>query len=209
MAKFLDETGVSHLVSSLMQNTKTVNGQSIWGTGDITIEAGGGSGDNIWEADIINKTYAASATMAQNTQITKPLTWVCVHMTAVSQITNDIPILINADTSEQYDRLIVYFSFTATRNLSAGVGTFNVYGAATSSYDVYFAGPRTILNNQSVITSTGEYYDACQLKQMNTWQAVKIEFFKIRTSTVNSAARGWMGLVTPFAGANVNLYNRS
>lgn len=52
MAKYLDQTGVQHLAEALISSTKTIGGQSIWGTGNI--EAGGGiktyhiTGDQEW-----------------------------------------------------------------------------------------------------------------------------------------------------------------
>lgn len=47
MAKYLDQTGAQHLAEALMNSTKTVGGQTIWGSGNI--EAGG--------SDSIIKTY--------------------------------------------------------------------------------------------------------------------------------------------------------
>lgn len=41
MAKYLDQTGAQHLAEALMNSTKTVGGQTIWGDGDI--EVGGGN----------------------------------------------------------------------------------------------------------------------------------------------------------------------
>ena len=38
MAKYLDQAGVQHLTEALVQNTKTIGGQTIWGSGNI--EAG-------------------------------------------------------------------------------------------------------------------------------------------------------------------------
>ena len=43
MAKYLDQTGAQHLAEALMASTKTVGGQTIWGSGNI--EAGGS--DNV------------------------------------------------------------------------------------------------------------------------------------------------------------------
>ena len=41
MAKYLDQAGVQHLTEALVQNTKTIGGQSIWGSGNIeTAESG-------------------------------------------------------------------------------------------------------------------------------------------------------------------------
>ena len=41
MAKYLDQSGVQHLTEALVQNTKTIGGQSIWGSGNIeTAESG-------------------------------------------------------------------------------------------------------------------------------------------------------------------------
>lgn len=52
MAKYLDQTGAQHLAEALMASTKTIGGQTIWGSGNI--EAGGGiktyhiTGDQEW-----------------------------------------------------------------------------------------------------------------------------------------------------------------
>ena len=53
MAKYLDQAGTQHLAEALMSSTKTIGGQTIWGSGDI--EAGGGgiktyhiTGDQEW-----------------------------------------------------------------------------------------------------------------------------------------------------------------
>lgn len=53
MAKYLDQAGAQHLAEALMGATKTISGQTIWGSGNI--EAGGGgiktyhiTGDQEW-----------------------------------------------------------------------------------------------------------------------------------------------------------------
>ena len=41
MAKYIDQAGAQHFAEALMASTKTIGGQTIWGSGDI--EAGGGT----------------------------------------------------------------------------------------------------------------------------------------------------------------------
>ena len=40
MAKYLDQAGAQHLAEALMNSTKTVGGQTIWGSGDIETSGG-------------------------------------------------------------------------------------------------------------------------------------------------------------------------
>lgn len=59
MAKYMDQSGAQHFAEALMSATKTINGQTIWGDGDITV--GGGSIIEVTHSEIVN--YITNSTL--------------------------------------------------------------------------------------------------------------------------------------------------
>ena len=59
MAKYMDQSGAQHFAEALMSATKTINGQTIWGDGDIPTGSGG----------IIELTHAELVSKIQNSQL--------------------------------------------------------------------------------------------------------------------------------------------
>lgn len=90
MAKYMDQSGAQHFAEALMSATKTVGGQSIWGTGNI--EAG---------SSVISTTYSAFKADVENGELTPGALYMITDYQAVPNATHtkkDPMIAVVADT---------------------------------------------------------------------------------------------------------------
>lgn len=90
MAKYMDQSGAQHFAEALMSATKTVGGQSIWGTGNI--ESG---------SSVIQTTYSAFKTLVENGELVPGALYMITDYQAVPNATytkKDPMITVVADT---------------------------------------------------------------------------------------------------------------
>ena len=90
MAKYMDQSGAQHFAEALMSATKTINGQTIWGTGNI--ESG---------SSVIQTTYSAFKTLVENGELVPGAQYIMTDYQAVPNATytkKDPMIAVVADT---------------------------------------------------------------------------------------------------------------
>lgn len=103
MAKYMDQTGAQHFAEALMSATKTINGQTIWGDGNI--EAGGSA---------IQTTYSAFKTLVENGELVPGAQYIMTDYQAVPNATyakrdpgaaseGNAYLIIRALTADAYD----------------------------------------------------------------------------------------------------------
>ena len=103
MAKYMDQSGAQHFAEALMSATKTINGQTIWGDGDMQV---GNS--------VIQTTYSAFKTSVENGELTPGALYMVTDYQAVPNatyakkdpmlaVTSDTYLIIQALTQNTYD----------------------------------------------------------------------------------------------------------
>lgn len=78
----MDQSGAQHFAEALMSATKTINGQTIWGDGNITISGGGGGGNSV-----IQTTYSAFQTSVTSKTLTPGAFYMITDYQAVPNAT--------------------------------------------------------------------------------------------------------------------------
>ena len=85
MAKYMDQSGAQHFAEALMSATKTINGQTIWGDGDIP--AGSAKQpvfiedfSKVWESTNLNTAAVGEIIPIAGNDLTKNLPTICESM---------------------------------------------------------------------------------------------------------------------------------
>lgn len=176
MAKYMDQSGAQHFAEALMSATKTINGQTIWGDGDMQI---GGSAkqpvyiedfSKVWESTNLNTAAVGEIIPIVGDNSTKNLPTVCASMPASfswagyyvllteenidSSGKNCLFVINTYLNSEMFDPANIYAYCFSTKNTTGGFDNSRwvaIPSAQDQVIEVPYFGFKTAINNNNLI----------------------------------------------------------